>query len=85
MATHKEENIKLAEIAAEITKELIKANPKVFDKYPAAINAFKGILMQFLRKLVSSRKLNLSDFMLLSKKPPISGFFYVQSTWVGYG
>ncbi|EMA2497297.1 hypothetical protein R2E44_005077 [Klebsiella pneumoniae] len=43
MATHKEENIKLAEIAAEITKELIKANPKVFDKYPAAINAFKGI------------------------------------------
>lgn len=43
MATHKEESIKLAEIAAELTKELIKVNPKAFDKYPAAINAFKYI------------------------------------------
>lgn len=43
MATEKEENTKLAEIAAEITKELIKANPNKFDTYTAAVSAFKSI------------------------------------------
>ncbi|CAM7607812.1 hypothetical protein [Citrobacter freundii] len=51
MATAKEENTKLAEIAAEITKELIKANPKSFDGYSSAVSAFKNIYDAIVSKV----------------------------------
>ena len=43
MATSREENIKIAEIAAEILKELIKAHPKNFDGISTAKNYYKEI------------------------------------------
>ncbi|MEI7124882.1 hypothetical protein [Pectobacterium versatile] len=51
MATDKEENTRIAEIAAEITKELIKANPGKFDNPTLAKNAFNTLYDAIIAKV----------------------------------
>ncbi|AYH32977.1 hypothetical protein [Pectobacterium parmentieri] len=51
MATDKEENTRIAEIAAEITKELIKANPGGIDNAALAKSAFNTLYDAIIAKV----------------------------------